>query len=648
MKTRLFTIAALLFAAALTGLQKANAQWQLAGNTLSAPKKLGTLNGYPVQIYTNGTEKMRVDVGGYVGIGTTTPAYKLDVAGDINIGTNLYQNGQRVFATNTALFNTIAGVSAGYNSTGNSNSMFGFLTGLHNGTGQGNSFFGYIAGNLNDKGSGNSYFGNATGDFNTSGSYNTLVGYASGEGGSGTVLYNNNALLGAFSGQGLVNASNNAALGYQSLMNTSSGSNNTAAGYQSLYSNLTGYSNVAIGTGSLFRNRGGHNLVAVGDSALYNNDNTLGYNTALGSKAMYNTTTGSGNTASGMAALYNNVTGNYNTAEGYLALYYNTSGYYNAAGGYAALYGNSTGYANTAYGFEALLNNTTGYDNTAIGYLANVNANNLLNATAIGANALVNASNKVVIGSNTPKMVIGGYAPWSNFSDGRFKENIKENVPGLQFITKLRPVTYTINTQKLDNFLMQNMPDSIKSKRRQTAEAYASAASKIQTGLIAQEVEKTAKELGYDFDGVNTPKNSTDNYSIAYSQLIMPLIKAVQELAAKNDSLQAQVNELKTIMAQGNSTSLRAATLTDAAVEQNNPNPFANNTTINYTLPLKYSSAQIVITDKGGKTLKQINISGSGAGSVKIDASNLSIGVYSYALMVDGRIISTRQMAVVR
>ena len=174
--------------------------------------------------------------------------------------------------------------------------------------------------------------------------------------------------------------------------------------------------------------------------------------------------------------------------------------------------------------------------------VADVSSGDLSNATAIGCFAIVNASNKIVLGANMAGMVIGGYAAWSNLSDGRFKENIKEDVPGLKFITKLRPVTYTVNTQKLEAHIMQNMPDSIKTKRKQKPEDYARAAAKIQTGFVAQEVEKLAKELNYDFDGVNAPQNPTDNYSIAYSQFVVPLVKAVQELSKMNDTKDAKID----------------------------------------------------------------------------------------------------------
>ena len=50
----------------------------------------------------------------------------------------------------------------------------------------------------------------------------------------------------------------------------------------------------------------------------------------------------------------------------------------------------------------------------------------------------------------------------------------------------------------------------------------------------------------------------------------------------------------------------------DVSVEQNVPNPFINTTKINYTLPQKFTTVQILITDKNGKLLKQQSVSGSG------------------------------------
>ena len=151
-----------------------------------------------------------------------------------------------------------------------------------------------------------------------------------------------------------------------------------------------------------------------------NTTTQAGYNTAAGAGALLSDTGGSFNTASGYAALVFNTTGFNNTAAGADTLYKNTTGYNNTASGIIALAANTTGYNNTASGVNALPYNNTGYNNTASGYFSGVVADaswmtgsnntaiaslsgfstgSLNNATAIGANAEVAASNAMVLGS---------------------------------------------------------------------------------------------------------------------------------------------------------------------------------------------------------------------------------------------------------
>jgi hypothetical protein len=86
------------------------------------------------------------------------------------------------------------------------------------------------------------------------------------------------------------------------------------------------------------------------------------------------------------------------------------------------------------------------------------------------------------------------------------------------------------------------------------------------------------------------------------------------------------------------------ASFPDASLEQNFPNPFNQTTTINYTLPQTFRTAQIVITTTSSRILRQIPITGSGAGSVTVEAGAWPAGIYYYSLLVNERLIDTKKM----
>jgi hypothetical protein len=305
---------------------------------------------------------------------------------------------------------------------------------------------------------------------------------------------------------------------------------------------------IKVGADRFIHNYGSGNTF-VGANA--GNLSMTGYsNTANGSGALPSNTTGYENTANGYWALHSNTTGHTNTANGYRALRSNTTGYYNTANGFDALYSNTTGELNTANGCRALRYNTTGSYNTALGYDADVSSGDFTNATAIGNGALVDASNKVKIG-NTSVTSIGGYAGWTNFSDARYKKNVSENVPGLSFINKLKPITYTLDVEAIESVL--HPPGQMREGERQedlslSAEEIASRQAKSQivyTGFTGQEVEKAAQELGYDFSGVDAPKNDRGMYGLRYAEFVVPLVKAVQEQQQMIQEQQQVIQELQ-------------------------------------------------------------------------------------------------------
>jgi hypothetical protein len=614
-------------------------------------------------------------------------------------------NGHKALYYSNGDYNTANGAFAlSANTTGSDNAANGAYALSANTTGHDNTANGYFALSENTTGYQNTANGSgalASSDNFNSGNSNTATGFE-------TLAHNstgnNNTANGAFALYANTTGSENTANGHQALFFNTMGVENTANGHQALYSNTTGSNNTANGYNTLGGNKTGNNNTASGYNAL-SSSNTGDNNTANGYNALWANTSGTDNTASGGNALDSNTTGLDNTANGSYALGGNTEGDYNTADGKNALQFNTIGVSNTGVGWGALLNsrtandniavgvrclqgNVTGMYNTAIGTLANVNGTHYSNSTAIGYTAMVTADNQVRIGNNSITS-IGGYTGWTNISDERVKKNIKENVPGLAFIKLLRPVTYHYDLTAADKIMWPNGKPKTSDEKGNEIRASDDAAMRnakeqvTYTGFIAQDVDKAAKKLNYDFSGIDEPKNDKDLYGLRYSDFVVPLVKAVQELSKTNDSLknenevqqkqndaqqkqlellQKEIDELKTMMQQmqqcspcnGTSASLKSvnsynAIITDAAsLEQNIPNPFTNTTTIGYSLPNKFSSAQIVITDKNGKTLKAINISGAGKGQVNVDASVLASGAYNYALYVDGKFIASKQMVLAK
>jgi hypothetical protein len=81
---------------------------------------------------------------------------------------------------------------------------------------------------------------------------------------------------------------------------------------------------------------------------------------------------------------------------------------------------------------------------------------------------------------------------------------------------------------------------------------------------------------------------------------------------------------------------------------QNIPNPFSDETHIDYYIPetrfCGSGSCIIIFYDQLGRTIEQAPIEKSGYGTINVSTKNLSNGILTYKLLVNGEIINAKKM----
>jgi len=109
----------------------------------------------------------------------------------------------------------------------------------------------------------------------------------------------------------------------------------------------------------------------------------------------------------------------------------------------------------------------------------------------------------------------------------------------------------------------------------------------------------------------------------------------------------------------GPSTTVRLSNRSNIFLNQNSPNPFAEQTTITYKLPDTVKTAKMVFYDPHGELIKVVDISSSrrrsgdendgiaecaGEGRVFVFGNDLTDGRYTYALVIDEKTVDSKQM----
>mgnify|MGYP003648211376 FL=1 len=308
--------------------------------------------------------------------------------------------------------------------------------------------------------------------------------------------------------------------------------------------------------------RASTNSIGLGTNALRVGE-ALKYNNALGNDAGYNVTSGTENIFMGNAAGYTLSFGAASVFLGASSGYRGTTGSSNTYVGAEAAYGSvssaPTGNNNTAIGRGALKaiegsansntvvgslthdNVTTGDLNISLGYNNSSSAAGVDSEIVIGNSITGAGTNTVRIGTaggNATLGLDGSDTSWAAASDSRLKKDVADSTAGLSFIDDLRPVTFKWESKNaLADSLPQYNADS-------SDPVYG--VGKAHHGFIAQEVKTIIDDHSEVANGHNIWRQDPDGtQQLAPSALVPMLVKAIQELSAKNTDLESRLSVLE-------------------------------------------------------------------------------------------------------
>ncbi len=278
-----------------------------------------------------------------------------------------------------------------------------------------------------------------------------------------------------------------------------------------------------------------------------------------------------------------------------------------------------------------------------------------------GAHKMVMIANgNVGIGTLVPTEVLhingigrSNQAQWTTTSDERLKQNVQDISGAREILTSLRPVNFEWVQDYRSTF--KGLPQN-------------------NWGFIAQEAEQVLPDMVETIpqetygDSANLVTLS-DVKLLNQSPLVPILVKGYQELndIVVNQSQQIQnltqlVDSLADVISnccQSEEPMYRTAPEKESVIEnseettnsqkillhQNDPNPFQYTTQIKYEIPDDFETASVLIFDTQGRILRELNItSNNKIGVITVYASDLNKGIYSYSLIVDGKLISTKKM----
>jgi hypothetical protein len=169
--------------------------------------------------------------------------------------------------------------------------------------------------------------------------------------------------------------------------------------------------------------------------------------------------------------------------------------------------------------------------------------------------------------------------------------------------------------------------------------------------IVVESIEELNGKIESKDSIIDAQQNQINDLNSRLSQLesclsaLLPTLCNMNQQAIQQNSEQTQQaiqNQLQNKVQSELKISLSNAN--SLILTQNVPNPFAESTVIEYSVPATVAKAQIHFYNSEGKIINSVDIIERGNGKLTVFANDLSSGIYTYTLVADGKIVATKKM----
>ena len=377
--------------------------------------------------------------------------------------------------------------------------------------------------------------GHHAGDAITDGQYNVCVGF---EAGTGITSGNQNIAIG-YQALTAAAATGMVGIGYRALQDKTTGDDVVAIGREAGKDLTTGHSNIAIGGVAMATHTTGDRNIAIGANCMADTDgdaNSIDSNDCI--------FIGSGAGTSQWEGTCDRNIGIGTDALGGASDHFDGA-INNVAVGYQSGGEVTTGDGNTLYGYQAGDAITTGSYDICIGYSAGVGEQHATQSCISIRKNQTAAGGRVRIGADSTyaECHYADEAAWNHSSDERIKRNIQDVNLGLDFINDLRTVKYQWKPSEdiPEELGYWNYKKDANGEDTIEKEYHEMNTDSVMHGMIAQEIKAALDKAGVDGENfAGWGENEKGVQTISESMFVFPLIKAIQELSAKVEALEAK------------------------------------------------------------------------------------------------------------